>query len=67
MDGAAVRACARLLANLHGGFASMNEIDLIDLGDVAEETRQCTPWGVWSDSWFQWGSHEWQGGGPPHC
>lgn len=45
----------------------MNEIDLIDLGDVAEETRQCTPWGVWSDSWFQWGSHEWQGGGPPHC
>lgn len=33
------------------------EIELIDLGDATEQTKQCTPWGVWSDSWFQFGSH----------
>jgi hypothetical protein len=48
-------------------MASMDEIELIDLGDVTEETKQCTPYGVFVDSWFQWGSHEYTGGHPPQC
>lgn len=47
----------------------MDEIDLelVDLGDAKVETKQCAPGGVFSDSWFQWGTHEWTGGGPPQC
>ncbi len=45
----------------------MNEIELIDLGDATEETKQCTPWGVWYDSWFGMGSVEYHPGFPPQC
>lgn len=42
-------------------------IELVELGDVMEETKQCTPWGVLYDSWFGLGSHEYQHGLPPQC
>lgn len=36
----------------------MDEIELVDLGDAMEETKQCSPDNaIFSDSWFQWGSH----------
>lgn len=43
------------------------DLELVDLGDAMEETKQCTPVPIWPDSWFGWGSHEWTGGGPPQC
>lgn len=43
------------------------DVALVDLGDAMVETKQCTPFGVFYDSWFQYGSHEYQGGHPPQC
>lgn len=48
----------------------MNEgepIELIDLGDAAEETKQCQQIPFIPDSWFQWGSYQEPGGGWPQC
>lgn len=35
------------------------EIELIDLGDAAVETKQCAPMALFPDSWFGYGSHAW--------
>ena len=35
------------------------KIELIDLGDAIEETKQCAPLAFLPDSWFQWGTHAW--------
>lgn len=40
-------------------------IELVDLGDAMEETKQCAPMFFVPDSWFQWGSHETTQ--PPQC
>lgn len=43
----------------------MDELELTDLGDAKEETKQCIPYGVFVDSYFGWGPYEqWPGGGP---
>lgn len=42
-------------------------IDVTDLGDAMIETKQCSPAFIWPDSWFQWGTQPWSGGGPPQC
>lgn len=39
-------------------------IDMFDLGDAVEETKQCAPDPrLFPDSWFQWGAEEWRPGG----
>ena len=32
-------------------------IELVDLGDAMEETKQIQPIMIWPDSWFQWGEY----------
>lgn len=39
------------------------EVELIDLGDAMEETKQCAPAFIFPDSWFGWGTVAWQPGG----
>lgn len=34
-------------------------IELVDLGDAREETKQCAPAAFVPDSWFGWGTHSW--------
>lgn len=67
IGGARVRALPRFARNLHGGLAKMDEtfgLELCDLGDAAEETKQCAPDpAIFPDSWFQWGAVEWHPGG----
>jgi hypothetical protein len=43
----------------------MDELELVDLGDTTEETKQCTPMAFLPDSWFQWGEKETTQ--PPQC
>lgn len=47
--------------------AAHRPIELMDLGDVTKETKQCTPVSIIPDSWFQWGSYSEPQGGYPHC
>lgn len=44
----------------------VKELELMDLGDVMVETKQCAPAAFLPDSWFQWGTHENQPW-PPQC
>lgn len=43
------------------------EIELVDLGNALEETKQCTPGGIYWDSWFGYGSVEYHPGPYPQC
>lgn len=36
-----------------------NDLELVDLGDACEETRQYSPWPIWVDSVFGWGEWGW--------
>lgn len=43
-----------------------DELELVDLGDATEETKQCAPLALFPDSWYGWGSHAWPTE-PEHC
>jgi hypothetical protein len=36
---------------------TMDELELVDLGDATVETKQCAPAFFVPDSTFQWGTH----------
>jgi hypothetical protein len=37
------------------------DLEIVDLGNAAVETKQCAPAAFVPDSTFQWGTHSWPG------